>query len=160
MTTEKTFVMIKPDGVQRGIIGELITRFEKVGLKLVGMKFVHVDADFSKKHYSDLTDKPFYPGLEVLLTSGPVVAMVFEGAKAISLVRKMVGATEPAGSAPGTIRGDYAHMNYARADANGIALPNLIHASDSEEGAEKEINLWFSGSELFEGYELVHSKFM
>ncbi len=160
MTVEKTFVMIKPDGVQRGIIGELITRFEKVGLKLIGMKFVHVDADFSKKHYSDLTDKPFYPGLEQLLTSGPVVAMVFEGAKSISLVRKMVGATEPAGSAPGTIRGDYAHMNYARADANGIALPNLIHASDSPEGAEKEIALWFSGSELFEGYELVHSKFM
>ena len=160
MTVERTFVMIKPDGVQRGIIGELITRFEKVGLKLVGMKFVHVDADFSKKHYSDLTEKPFYPGLEELLVSGPVVAMVWEGAQAISLVRKMVGATEPAGSAPGTIRGDYAHMNYARADGKGIALPNLIHASDSPEGAQKEVALWFSESEMYDNYETVHEKFM
>ena len=160
MTVEKTFVMIKPDGVQRAIIGELISRFEKVGLKLVGMKFVHVDADFSKKHYSDLVGKPFYPGLEELLVSGPVVAMVWEGAQAIKLVRKMVGATEPAGSAPGTIRGDYAHMNYARADAAGIALPNLIHASDSPDGAAKEVALWFSGSELFESYDLAHAKFL
>lgn len=152
--------MIKPDGVQRGLVGEILTRFEKVGLKLVGMKFMHVDADFSKKHYSDLTDKPFYPGLEELLTSGPVVAMVFEGAKAISLVRKMVGATEPASSEPGTIRGDYAHMNYARADDAGMALPNLIHASDSPEGAEKEIHLWFSEAEIYDNYETVFSKFM
>lgn len=160
MTVERTFVMIKPDGIQRGIVGEIITRLEKVGLKIVGMKFVHVDADFSKKHYHDLVDKPFYPGLEELLISGPVLGMVLEGAKAISLVRKMVGATEPAGSAPGTIRGDYAHMNYARADAAGIALPNLIHASDSPEGAENEIRLWFSESELFDNYETVHQKFM
>lgn len=160
MTVEKTFVMIKPDGVQRGIVGELISRFEKVGLKLVAMKFVHVDATHSKNHYSDLIDKPFYKGLEELLISGPVVAMVFEGAKAISLVRKMVGTTEPAGSAPGTIRGDYAHMNYARADGKGVALPNLIHASDSEEGAQKEIKLWFKDEEIFEDYETVHQKFM
>lgn len=157
---ERTFVMIKPDGVQRQIVGELITRFEKAGLKLVGMKFAHVDADFSKKHYSDLVEKPFYPGLEELLTSGPVVAMVFEGADSIKFVRKLVGATEPSGAAPGTIRADYAHMNYSRADSAGIALPNLIHASDSPEGAEKEIHLWFSESELFDNYETVHSKFM
>lgn len=160
MVIERTFVMIKPDGVQRQIIGELITRFEKVGLKLVGLKFMHVNADFSKKHYSDLINKPFYQGLEDLIISGPVVAMVWEGAKAISLVRKMVGSTEPAGAAPGTIRADYAHMNYARADGKGIAIPNLIHASDSSEGAEKEINLWFSKSELFDKYDTVHSKFM
>lgn len=160
MTIERTFVMIKPDGVQRGIVGELITRFEKVGLKLIGMKFVHVDADFSKQHYSDHVEKPFYPGLEELLTSGPVVAMVWEGSKAIELVRKMVGSTEPAGSAPGTIRGDYAHMNYARADGKGMALPNLIHASDSPEGAEKEMHLWFSDSEIFDNYETTNQKFM
>lgn len=160
MTLERTFVMIKPDGVQRGVVGEIISRFEKVGLKLIGMKFMHVDADFSKKHYSDLIEKPFYKGLEELLTSGPVVAMVWEGSAAISLVRKMVGATEPAGSAPGTIRGDYAHMNYARADGKGMALPNLIHASDSPEGAKKEVALWFSEAELFDNYETVFSKFM
>jgi len=160
MTTEKTFVMIKPDGVQRQIVGELITRFEKVGLKLVAMKFVHVDGDFSKTHYAELVDKPFYAGLEDLLTSGPVVAMVWEGANSIALVRKMVGATEPSGAIPGTIRADYAHMNYARADNAGIALPNLIHASDSPEGAQKEVSLWFKNEELFDKYETVHSKFM
>ena len=160
MVVEKTFVMIKPDGVQRGIIGEVLTRFEKVGLKIIGMKFIHVDREFSKKHYSDHVGKPFYPGLEELLVSGPVVALTLEGANAVSQVRKMVGSTEPAGAQPGTIRGDYAHMNYKRADGKGIALPNLIHASDSVENAEKEIHLWFSESELFDNYETVFSKFM
>jgi len=160
MTIERTFVMIKPDGVQRQVVGEIITRFEKVGLKIIGMKFIHVERDFAKQHYSDLVDKPFYPGLEDLLVSGPVLALVLEGAQAISLVRKMVGATEPAGSLPGTIRGDYAHMNYARADGKNIALPNLIHASDSVEGAKKEVNLWFSEADLFDNYETVNSKFM
>ena len=160
MTVERTFVMIKPDGVQRQIVGELITRFEKVGLKLVAMKFIHVDAEFSKKHYEEHVEKAFYPSLEELLTDGPVVAMVFEGANAIALVRKMVGSTEPASSAPGTIRGDYAHMNYARADAREIGLPNLIHASDSPEGAEKEIHLWFSENEIYGNYQTVHEKFM
>jgi nucleoside-diphosphate kinase len=157
---ERTFVMIKPDGIQRQIVGEIMMRFERVGLKIVGMKFTHVDADFSKKHYADLIDKPFYAGLESLLTSGPVMAIVLEGASAISLVRKMVGSTEPAGSAPGTIRGDYAHMNYGRADAAGMALPNVIHASDSPEGASREISLWFSESELYDNYETVHGRFM
>ena len=160
MTVERTFIMIKPDGVQRGIIGELITRFEKVGLKLIGMKFVHINADFSKKHYNEHIDKPFYPGLEQLLTSGPVVAMVWEGAGSIALVRKMVGSTQPSSSAPGTIRGDYAHINYARADGLGIAMPNLIHASDSPKGAEEELKLWFTENELFDKYETVFSKFM
>lgn len=160
MTVERTFVMIKPDGIQRGIVGEIISRFEKVGLKIVAMKFIHVDEDFSKKHYSDLIDKPFYKGLEELLTCGPVVAMVLEGASAISLVRKMVGATEPASALPGTIRGDFAHMSYGRADSIGVGIPNLIHASDSTESAEKEMFLWFNANEIFENYETVHQKFM
>ncbi len=160
MTIERTFTMIKPDGVQRQIVGEIITRFEKIGLKLVGMKFIHVDAEFSKKHYSEHIGKPFYKGLEDLLVSGPVVAMVWEGAKAVELVRKMVGSTEPANSQSGTIRGDYAHMSYARADELNIGVPNLIHASDSLENAQKEISLWFSESEIFDNYETVHSKFM
>ncbi len=160
MTVERTFVMIKPDGVQRGIVGEVISRFEKVGLKIIGMKFMHVDRDFSKKHYSDHVEKPFYKGLEDFLVSGPVVAFVLEGAQAISLVRKMVGSTEPAQSAPGTIRGDFAHITYARADNNGGQMPNIIHASDSSEGAEKEISLWFSQTELFDNYDSVHGRFM
>jgi len=160
MTVEKTFVMIKPDGVKRAIIGELVSRFERVGLKLIGMKMVHIDKDFAKAHYSDLVDKPFFSGLQDMIVSGPVVAMVWEGAKAISLVRKMVGATEPAQALPGTIRGDYAHITYARADANGGAMPNLVHASDSEKTADKEIHLWFSDSEMFDKYETVLSKLM
>lgn len=160
MTIERTFVMIKPDGVQRQIVGEIISRFEKTGLKLVAMKFIHVDADFSKKHYVDLIDKPFYKGLEELLLSGPVVAMVWEGSNATKFVRKMLGSTAPNDAEPGTIRGDFAHMNYARADEKGVGVPNLVHASDSPESAKKEISLWFSESEVFDGYETVHSKFM
>lgn len=157
---ERTFVMLKPDAVQRGLIGEVISRFERVGLKLIGMKFVHVDADFSKKHYNEHVDKPFYPGLETMLTSGPVVAMVWEGANSVALVRKMVGSTEPAQSAPGTIRGDFAHMTYNRADTKDGTMPNIVHASDSLESAEKEVHLWFSESELWDKYETVFSKFM
>ncbi len=113
-----------------------------------------------KKHYKEHVEKPFYKGLEAMITEGPVIALVLEGVHAVELVRKMVGGTEPKSALPGTIRGDYAHMNYARADGKGIALPNLIHASDSPEGAEKEIGLWFSESEVFDNYETVHSKFM
>lgn len=158
MTIERTFVMIKPDGVKRAIIGEIVTRFEKVGLKLCGMKMMHIDSDFAKKHYSDLVDKPFYPGLEDMIVSGPVMAMVWEGAQAVSLVRKMIGATEPASSAPGTIRGDFAHMTYARADATGGQMPNIIHASDAVETADKEIHLWFSETDLYDKYDTVLSK--
>lgn len=160
MTVERTFVMLKPDAVQRGLIGEVISRFERVGLKLIGMKFVHIDAEFSRKHYNEHVDKPFYPGLEAMITSGPVVAMVWEGAKAVELVRKMVGATEPAKSLPGTIRGDFAHITYARADATGGQMPNVVHASDSIESADKEISLWFSENEMWDKYDTVFSKFM
>lgn len=160
MAIERTFVAIKPDGVQRCIVGEILSRFEKVGLKIVGMKFVHADADFAKKHYSDHVDKFFYPGLEKYITSGPVVALVLEGINAIAMVRKLVGETAPEKSLPGTIRGDYAHMDYARGDDHDLGIVNLIHASDIPENAEKEIHLWFSESELFDKYETVHAKFM
>jgi len=160
MVIERTFVMIKPDGVQRGIVGEILSRFEKAGLKIVAMKFVHVDREFSKKHYNEHIDKPFYPGLEDLLVSGPVVSLVLEGAEAISTVRKIVGPTQPSEAQPGTIRGDYAHIGYKRADQRGIGLPNIIHASDSEDSAEKEIHLWFSEQEIYDRYETVFSKFM
>lgn len=163
MTIEKTFVMIKPDGVKRQVVGELITRFEKVGYKIVGMKMVQVDADFAKKHYFDVEERhgPKILGdLVEFITSGPVVAMVIEGANAIKNVRKMVGKTEPSGAEPGTIRGDYAHMNYARADSTDRAITNLIHASAAKEDAEHEMHLWFSDAELVSDYKTVHEIFM
>ncbi len=155
MAVERTFVMIKPDGVQRGIVGEVLTRFEKVGLKIVGMKMVWADKDFSKKHYEEHVEKPFYKGLEDMITMGPVVAMVLEGIDAISLVRKMVGATEPKSAVPGTIRGDYAHVSYGHADEKGIGVKNIIHASAEPEDASREISLWFSDDEMHT-YKTVH----
>ncbi len=148
-------VLIKPDGVQRGLVGEVLHRFEKVGLKIVAMKMVHIDKEFSRKHYAAHVEKPFYPGLESLITMGPVVALILEGINAISLVRKMVGSTEPNSAAPGTIRGDYAHVSYSYADENGISIKNVIHASGDKEDAEKEVKLWFSDEEIHD-YVSVH----
>ena len=152
---QRTLVLVKPDGVQRGLIGEILGRFEKTGLKVVGMKMVWVDKDFSKKHYSAHLEKKFYPGLEAMITEGPVVAMVLEGIEAVEVVRKIVGGTEPKGAAPGTIRGDFAHISYAKADADGKAIKNLIHASGNKEEAKQEVELWFSSKELHT-YKTVH----
>jgi nucleoside-diphosphate kinase len=138
-------------------MGEIVTRFERVGLKIVGAKMVWVDAEFSKKHYAEHVSKAFYKGLEEVITSGPVLALVLEGIEAIALVRKMVGSTEPKSSAPGTIRGDFAHVSYGYADAAGIGIKNLIHASDTPANAKKEVELWFSPKELH-SYETVHEK--
>ena len=159
MALERTFVAIKPDGVQRQIMGEVISRFEKAGLKFVGMKMVHADKDFAKKHYAEHLEKPFYKLLENYITSGPVLGFVLEGIDAIETVRKLVGATAPSKSLPGTIRGDFAHMTYERGDTGKLGIVNIIHASANAQDAQKEIHLWFSDSELFE-YETVHSKFM
>ena len=152
---ERTLVLLKPDAVQRGLIGNIVTRFENAGLKIVGMKQVWVDEEFSKKHYHEHVDKPFYKGLEKFITSGPVVAMVLEGVLAIEVVRKIVGSTEPKKALPGTIRGDFAHHSYEYADKKGIAIKNLIHASDGKETAKKEIALWFKEKELHT-YKTVH----
>ena len=154
---ERTLVLIKPDGVERGLIGTLLTRFENVGLKIVGMKMVWIDKEFSKKHYAAHVEKPFYKGLETFIVSGPIVAMVLEGIDAVDVVRKMVGATEPKASAPGTIRGDFAHHSYGYADKKGIAIKNLIHASGSKDDAKAEVPLWFSVKELH-SYQVVHEK--
>ena len=162
MTIERTFVMIKPDGVQRGIMGELITRFEKVGYKIIGMKMIHVDSEFAKKHYFDVEERhgeKIFNSLITFITSGPVVGIVIEGVNSIKNIRKMVGSTEPKGADPGTIRGDYAHMTYNRADTKGVAIMNLIHASAEKSDAEYEIKHWFSESELWT-YKTVHEKFM
>lgn len=152
---ERTLVLIKPDGVQRGLVGEILQRFEKVGLKIVGVKMRWVDAEFAKKHYVAHVDKPFYPGLELMITEGPVVAMVLEGIHSVKLVRKMVGSTEPQSAAPGTIRGDYAQHSYEFADKAKKAIKNLIHASGTQSEAKKEVELWFTKDELHT-YKTVH----
>jgi len=139
---EQTFVMVKPDGVQRTLTGEVITRLEERGLKLVGAKFMQIDEELAHQHYAEHEDKPFFDDLVEFITSGPVMAMVWEGADATRQVRQMMGATDPAEAAPGTIRGDY-----------GLDLSqNIIHGSDHEdEGAnEREIELFFDEEELVE----------
>jgi nucleoside-diphosphate kinase len=119
------------------------------------MKMVWVDADFAKKHYAEHVDKDFYPYLESMITMGPVVAMVMEGVEVVSLVRKMVGATEPKSAAPGTIRGDYAHVSYGYANDKKMGIKNLIHASANETDAKSEISLWFNDEEIH-SYKTVH----
>lgn len=135
---ERTFIMIKPDGVQRGLVGQIIERFEKKGFKLVGLKFVWPSEELLQKHYSDLASRPFFPGLVKYMSSGPVVPMVWEGLNAVKTGRQMLGATNPADSLPGTIRGDLC-IQVGR---------NIIHGSDSVESANKEIALWFSEKEV------------
>lgn len=154
---ERTLVLIKPDGVERGFIGKIIIRFENAGLKIVGMKMLWIDKEFSRRHYAAHIDKPFYKSLEAFIISGPVVAMVIEGIEVVELVRKMVGSTEPKSALPGTIRGDFAHHSYSYADKKGTAIKNIIHASGSKEEAKKEIELWFSKKELH-SYSTVHEK--
>ncbi|XP_020589387.1 nucleoside diphosphate kinase 1-like [Phalaenopsis equestris] len=130
---EQTFIMIKPDGVQRGLIGDVIGRFEKRGFYLKGLKLVTVERSFAEKHYKDLSAKPFFHGLVEYIISGPVVAMVWERKNIVVTGRKVIGATNPSNSEPGTIRGDHA-IEVGR---------NVIHGSDSVENARKEIALWF-----------------
>ena len=137
---ERTFVMIKPDAVQRGLIGEIISRFEKKGLKIVAMKMLNVSKDLAERHYAEHREKPFFQSLVDYITSGPVVAMVVEGKNAVKVVRSLVGATNPQDALPGTIRGDFG-MDIGR---------NVIHASDSSESAEREISLFFKPDEIIE----------
>lgn len=152
---QKTFVLLKPDAVQRSIVGNIITRFENAGLKIIGMKMQWITPDFSKKHYKAHLDKKFYVFLESFITDGPVIVMAIEGILAVDVVRKMVGPTEPKEALPGTIRGDFAHHSYEYADKKGIAIKNLIHASDSVETAQEELKLWFKDNELHT-YKTVH----
>jgi nucleoside-diphosphate kinase len=135
---ERTLVLIKPDGVQRLLTGRILARYEDRGLKLVGLKLIHVSADFAERHYAVHREKPFFRGLVDFITSAPLVAGVLEGPNAIAVVRAMNGATRPPEAAPGSIRGDFA-LETAQ---------NLVHASDSPETAATEIALWFAPSEL------------
>ncbi|NXI19060.1 NDK kinase, partial [Irena cyanogastra] len=143
---ERTFIAIKPDGVQRGLVGEIIKRFEQKGFRLVAMKFVQASEDLLKQHYIDLKDRPFFPGLVKYMNSGPVVAMVWEGLNVVKTGRIMLGETNPADSKPGTIRGDFC-IQVGR---------NIIHGSDSVESAQKEINLWFKPTELIDFKPCAH----
>ncbi|MCM3088221.1 nucleoside-diphosphate kinase [Bhargavaea ginsengi] len=135
---EKTFLMVKPDGVQRNLIGEIVSRFEKKGFQLAGAKLMQIPQELAEQHYGEHKERPFFGELVEFITSGPVFAMVWEGENVISTARLMMGATNPKESAPGTVRGDYAVT----------VGKNIIHGSDSLESAEREINLFFKQEEL------------
>jgi nucleoside-diphosphate kinase len=138
MGMERTLVIVKPDGVQRGLVGPILARLEARGLKLVGLKLLQVSEDLAQRHYAEHEGKPFYPGLIRYITSAPVVVGCIEGTNAVQVVRNTVGATNPANAAPGTIRADWA-LDIGR---------NLVHASDAPATAERELALWFSDGEL------------
>ncbi len=146
---EKTFVMIKPDGVQRGYVGEIISRFESKGLKLVALKMLWIDEETAREHYAEHKGKDFYRPLINYITSGPVVAMLVEGDSAIKVVRKLVGKTDPKEAKPGTIRGDLG-LDVAR---------NVVHAADSEKSAERELNIFFDPEDIKE-YELSSEEWL
>lgn len=159
---QRTLILLKPDALHRQVCGEIITRIERAGLKIVGWKMVHSDKERALKHYTeDITERRGQHVRDVLvdmLLSSPVVAMCVEGISAMEIMRKLCGATQPLEAASGTIRGDYSHVSYKHADANDLVIYNLIHASTSLEEAESEINVWFTKDELFD-YETVHERF-
>lgn len=161
---QRTLIIFKPDAVQRGIVGEILSRFERVGLKIVGAKMVNPDKDQYYTHYEGISkmisrrgQKTFDVTLK-FMTSGPVIAMVLEGVEAVPQVRKMVGSTEPMAADMGTIRGDYAHISFGYADAHDEAVPNLIHASGNPEEAEAEVSYWFKPEEI-QTYKTLAEKY-
>ncbi len=135
---QRTLIIIKPDAVQRGLIGEILGRFERRGLRIVAMKMIHIDRELAERHYAVHKDKPFFPGLINYITSSPVVVAVLEGTRAVEIVRATMGATDPLAASPGTIRGDLS-VEIGR---------NLVHGSDSLETAENEIALFFEAEEI------------
>jgi len=161
---ERTLIIFKPDSVMRGIVGEVLTRFERVGLKIVGAKMLQPDYEHYYQHYEGIGTLKSRKGDEIFesqlanMQTGPVIAMVLEGVDAVETVRKMVGATEPKSAQPGTIRGDYAHVSYNQANISGRSVSNVLHASADPSEAKQEIAHWFSDSEMHD-YEAVHEKF-
>jgi nucleoside-diphosphate kinase len=138
VAVERTLVLVKPDAVERLLVGEIVARLERRGLRLRAAKLIHVDEELARKHYAEHVDKPFFAGLVSFITSRPTLALAVEGESAVSAVRSTMGATDPAKAAPGTIRGDF-----------GLSMPdNLVHGSDSLESAARELALWFPGDEL------------
>lgn len=156
---EQTLVVIKPDGVTRGIVGEIIHRFERAGLKIVALKMISPDEEHFHKHYEGISNLISRWGNEIYditlsqMTESPVIAIVMEGVEVVSHVRKMVGTTDPKDSAPGTIRGDFTHITRAYTNPIGATLPNIVHASGNVEEAKQEIALWFEPSEVYSDYE-------
>ena len=148
MEKEKTFVMIKPDAVQRGLVGEIINRFEKKGIKIVAMKLISVDKELAEKHYGIHKGKPFFEPTVKYITSSPVIAIVLEGINAIEMVRGIMGKTDPQKAEMGTIRGDFSFESPSLADVDKRAIKNLIHASGSVKEAKFERQLWFKEKEI------------
>ncbi|HOT23059.1 MAG TPA: nucleoside-diphosphate kinase [Thermoleophilia bacterium] len=135
---ERTFVMVKPNGVERGLVGEIVARFERRGFRLAGLKALRIDRALAERHYAEHAGKPFFESLVSFITSGPVVAMVWEGREAVRVARTMMGVTDSADAAPGTIRGDFSLSKEE----------NVVHGSDSPDSAAREIALFFAGDEL------------
>ncbi|KAG6557629.1 hypothetical protein Mapa_000910 [Marchantia paleacea] len=138
--SERSYIMIKPDGVQRGLVGEIISRFERKGFALKGLKLFQTPQDLAEEHYSELKERPFFPALVKYIVSGPVVCMVWEGPGVVASARKLIGATNPLNAEPGTIRGDFGI----------VSGRNVVHGSDSPANGEREIALWFKEGELVE----------
>lgn len=164
-TVQKTLVVFKPDAVQRGIMGEVLSRFEKVGLKIVAMKMANPDEAHYFHHYETIGKMVSRRGEAQFrvqlgaMQEGPVVAMVLQGVEAVALVRKLVGATNAKDAAPGTIRGDFAHASLDHVNAHNVALPTIVHASGDSDEATLEISHWFNDDELFTEYQTVHEYF-
>ena len=159
---ERTLVLLKPDAVTRGLVGRVLSRFEDALLKIVACKMVTMDAELARQHYFDLEDRfgpDVYNVVAEFMQTGPVFALVLEGVEAVAAVRKIVGATYPDQAAPGTIRGDYAHQSRAYANANGLAVANLVHASANVGEAKREIDVWFAEGELLD-YETVADRYI
>lgn len=153
---EKSLIIIKPDGVQRNLVGTILSRFENAGLKIHAVKFQTVPIEQARKHYAEHVGKGFYPTVEKYITSGPVLVLVLGGLSAIKKIRTMVGATEPSSALPGTIRGDFAHQPYpAPGEPDDKPIRNLIHASATPEEAANEVKIWFSDDEIVE-YERIN----
>ena len=154
---ERSLVIVKPDGVERGLVGEIIRRFENAGLKIIGMKMVWIGRKFAEQHYGTHKAKPFFKELVEFITEGPVVAFAIEGVHAVDNARRLVGTTSPHEAAPGTIRGDFAHISMAYASKKGLGGKNVIHASGSKKEADDEIKLWFRPEEIH-SYSTVDQK--
>ncbi len=161
---EQTLIIFKPDSVQRGIVGEILTRFERAGFKIVAAKMLQPDYEHYFKHYESIGTLKTRKGKDIFestlasMQDGPVIAMVLEGVEAVEAVRKMVGDTQPKNALPGTIRGDYAHVTYNQASTVGRGVANVIHASATPKEAQKEIAHWFSDAEIYD-YVAAHEQF-
>lgn len=162
---ERTLVIFKPDAIQRGIMGEVLTRFERVGLKIIAMKMVNPDEAHYYHHYETIGKMVSRRGEAQFrvqlgaMQEGPVVATLLEGVEAVALVRKLVGTTNTKDAAPGTIRGDFAHASLDHVNAHNVALPTIVHASGDPDEAQQEIAHWFSDEEIFADYQTVHEYF-